>query len=216
MTNQEIANTIWHQITTATKMACGAREAEATKNGLRFIAGGGGPKKWITVTLTPADEYDVKYVRSGTSRNTYAPTTLAKVEGIYVDQLNDIIYDMVNKQSYAVAPSPRKPAVRHSRAEQVDRAITISSAFQIGQEAFHKGRKSVPVLDPALMEFLKAYSAQPGHDDKLFEKLLTAWAKGWNAENLKRARTDMAGGKRRHGKPASVGKLTAELKAALK
>jgi len=199
MTNQEIANTIWHQITVATKMAVGARQAEATKNGLRFVAGGGSPKKWITVRLTAADEYDVEYVRSGTSRNAYEPTTLAKVEGIYVDQLNDIIYDMVNKQSYAVAPPPRKPAVRRSLAERENRLAALTRAFEIGQQAFREGRKSVPILDPALMEFLKAYSGEPGHDDKLFERLLTAWAKGWNAENAKRVRTAFgAGGKKRH------------------
>ena len=56
----------------------------------------------------------------------------------------------------------------------------------------------MPVLDHALMDFLKGYSAQPGHDAKLFEKLLTAWAKGWNTESAKRVRTTMAGGKKRH------------------
>jgi hypothetical protein len=216
MTNQEIANTIWHQITVDTKMACGARQAEATKNGLRFVSGGGSPKKWITVTLTPADEYDVKYVRSGTSRNSYEPTVLAKVEGIYVDQLNEIIYDMVNGGSYAVAPSPRKPAVRRSLAERENRLAALTRAFDIGQQAFRSGLKSVPVLDPALMEFLKAYSGEPGHDDKLFERLLTSWAKGWNTENLKRSRTAFGGGgKKRHAQP-SVGKQVAELNRMLR
>jgi hypothetical protein len=91
-----IATTIWNQISMSTKMACGARKpiGDDKNRQLMFQVGGRTFRK-IVVTLTPADLYDVKLIKI--KRNTIEAITEESHEGIFADQLSEIIYHMVNK-----------------------------------------------------------------------------------------------------------------------
>lgn len=60
----------------------------------------------------------------------------------------------------------------------------IQKAFQLGQEAFKAGKKSVPVFDKNLMNLLK----EKQMEHKPFgasSELLDSWEQGWHQENLK-------------------------------
>ena len=95
MTNTtDIATTTWQQISTMTKMACGAREPVASGNTLRFKVGG--RLRWVEVELTPADTYTVRLVtlRGGKYGER---VVVEELEGVYCDNLSGIVYRVCNK-----------------------------------------------------------------------------------------------------------------------
>ena len=85
---------IWQQISIGTKMACGARKAVAGEGYLHFNVGGSHSEK-IVVKLNVWDTYDVELVKC--SRKSADHKVLESHEGIYCDQLSEVIYHMVNK-----------------------------------------------------------------------------------------------------------------------
>ena len=92
-TNHHPENITWRQITTMTKMACGAKQPVTfDDNGLRFKVGG--RQRWIEVELDASDTYTARLVRM--TRN-YQRVTVEESAGVYVDCLNETIYHMVNK-----------------------------------------------------------------------------------------------------------------------
>jgi len=90
---------IWRQITASTKMACGARDVVVGNNPAlcQFRVGGGRPFQKIVVKLEPTDTYRVEYWsgKDALSMTDGGPKEVKT--GIYVDQLSDVIYHMVNK-----------------------------------------------------------------------------------------------------------------------
>jgi len=82
-----VANIIWGQLSTYTKMACGARNAVADVDALIFKIGG--RLKKIKVTLTPEDLYDIELFQGFNLLHTY--------EGIHVENLNECVYALANK-----------------------------------------------------------------------------------------------------------------------
>lgn len=98
MTQEEISNhpgqIIWKQITVMTKMSCGAREAALIENGIRFKVGGK-PMRFVEVTLSADDTYKVNHFRL--KRNDYSRITVKNSEGVYVSELNETLYDAVNR-----------------------------------------------------------------------------------------------------------------------
>lgn len=87
-----IANTIWQQITLATKMACGARQALGLPDGIQFTVLRSKSTK-IQVTLDPSDTYTVKYIRM----RKFEAIVVEEKSDVYVDNLNEVIYRMCNK-----------------------------------------------------------------------------------------------------------------------
>jgi len=89
------AQIAWKQISTWTKMACGAREAKASENELTFKVHSK-PMRFIQVAYQAGlDLYAVEYFRI--KRGSYQRVTLESLEGVYADQLSETIYHMVNK-----------------------------------------------------------------------------------------------------------------------
>lgn len=76
-------------------MACGARDFVNLGDGIQFVVGGGPgqPRQKIIVKLAANDTYAVEH---GSFRN-LEWRTLGFHEGIYCDQLSDVIYHAVNK-----------------------------------------------------------------------------------------------------------------------
>ncbi len=94
------ATTIWRQIGTGAKMACGLREATATSdNELRMKALRG--RHFVHVTLDPSDTYTVKLVRVKRNRAAGKPlvelVTVESASDVYCDMLDVVIYEMCNK-----------------------------------------------------------------------------------------------------------------------
>lgn len=97
---KEIAKIIRSQIGGATLMACGARDFlygdESNGNAfLMFRVGSGRKKLFIQTTLTFKDDYNVELIEmkdKGLTR-----TVTESVEGLYFDQIGEVIYKMVNK-----------------------------------------------------------------------------------------------------------------------
>jgi hypothetical protein len=89
----EIATTIWQQIPTSTKMACGAREPTADTNCLIFKVLNGSTHR-IKVTLDPYDTYTVELFKQ---KRDYSVSVVEKHEDVYCDMLGEVIYHMVNK-----------------------------------------------------------------------------------------------------------------------
>jgi hypothetical protein len=90
----------WSQLSIGTKMAIGAREPSSTDEGRTLrIRVGGAAKRYITVTLEWTDTYTVKLI--GPPLKADGPDAWCHVyeesSDIYVDQLNDVVYRMVNK-----------------------------------------------------------------------------------------------------------------------
>jgi hypothetical protein len=83
---------IWEQIPLATKMACGAREPFIIDCGIEFRAG---RSLRISVVLEPSDTYKVEAYRI--KRGSYEKVILESIEQVYVDNLGEVIYRMVNK-----------------------------------------------------------------------------------------------------------------------
>jgi len=88
-----VANTIWQQISVATKMACGARQPVASEWGLTFKVGG--LLRYVMVDLDDDDTYSVRHVK--VNRSTYKQTVLESDSGVYADALSEVVYHMVNK-----------------------------------------------------------------------------------------------------------------------
>ena len=92
MTDMTVAKTILEQLG-GNKFAVmtGAKNFMSCGDGLSFkLPGGGGFCKdginYVSITLTPADEYDVVF---GKTRK-FKYTEIKKVEGIYFDQLQEV------------------------------------------------------------------------------------------------------------------------------
>ena len=85
---------IWKQISTATKMACGARDAAYQNEPayIQFTVANGRGKK-IQIMLNPSDLYDVAYIQVGKK----GIKTLEEASDVFVEDLNETIYRMVNK-----------------------------------------------------------------------------------------------------------------------
>lgn len=88
-----IGQTIWDQITTSTKMACGARNAVATHNGIHFNVLKGNKTK-IQVSLDADDTYSVRLIKIGRD---FTINLVESADMVYVDNLNEVIYRMCNK-----------------------------------------------------------------------------------------------------------------------
>lgn len=92
--HEDIANTIWKQLTVHTKMAIGAREPSAGPASLKLKVGGK-PMRYIEIELDRGhDLYNVHFFRL--KRNDYSLVTLAKMKGVGVGELNSVVYDMVH------------------------------------------------------------------------------------------------------------------------
>lgn len=98
----DFARTIWLQISLATKMACGARDAAAgsddqgnrAKLTFRVTISRGQFHK-IVVRYTHADLYDVELWHI--ARKTHECTMIESSDGIYADMLSEVIYRFCNK-----------------------------------------------------------------------------------------------------------------------
>lgn len=103
----QITETIYRQITLGTKMACGARDfvsgddcaIDGICKGMPFLwfrVGGNRKLQKVVVALNLAtDTYNILFI--DINRKTCACTTLEQAEDIYVENMNDVIYRMVNK-----------------------------------------------------------------------------------------------------------------------
>jgi hypothetical protein len=88
---------IWSQISIQTKMACGARQAVGGDDGLHFTVGRSKLTK-VRVTLdTAADLYDVEFLKF--KRGSYMTefTVVESANGIFAEDLSEVVYRMVNK-----------------------------------------------------------------------------------------------------------------------
>jgi len=82
------ANTIWKQIGIMNLMAVGARNVVDLGDGIRFTVLRG--RHVIVVKLTPMDLYAVEFA-------TKAGRSIEFVDGLYGDQLADVIYRMTHR-----------------------------------------------------------------------------------------------------------------------
>ena len=89
------AQIIWKQIPVMTKMACGARKPTTNGDNELTFKVGGKPLRFIRVEYTPDDLYNVTHFR--VKRNDYTQVVLEEANGIYADQLGEVIYNQVNK-----------------------------------------------------------------------------------------------------------------------
>ncbi len=96
-----IGKTIRQQIGIMTLMACGAREFKligienGEKPGLQFRVNKGASRQYIKVILEPNDTYTVISYRL--KRITDEHIDIIDLYDIYCDQLNEIVYKLVNK-----------------------------------------------------------------------------------------------------------------------
>jgi hypothetical protein len=95
MTDMTVANTIWQQIKTDTKMACGARSPVGDTDKVQFnVTITRGVTHKVVVTLDKGtDTYGVQLVRIRGVK----VTTVEEMTGVYVGELNGVIYRMCNK-----------------------------------------------------------------------------------------------------------------------
>lgn len=89
-----IAMRILEQLTVATRMAVGARNFKSGKNSLTFDVGTG-RKKVMIIRLNAHDTYDIELLQMPHGRS--EGKVLEYKEGIYFDQLNEVVYRLVNK-----------------------------------------------------------------------------------------------------------------------
>ncbi len=94
--NEQIARTIFSQISMSTKMACGIRKAVITDNGLMFQVGSGNPMKKIIVKLNSLDYYDVEMGKI-TRKGGLVWKIMETAENVDCFSLSEVIYHMVNK-----------------------------------------------------------------------------------------------------------------------
>lgn len=87
-------NIIWKQLQMTTKMAVGAREAVLTKKGIKFKVERK-PFRYISIDVNSKDLYDVEYFRL--KRKTYQKVSIKKKKDVPVENLNSVVYALVNK-----------------------------------------------------------------------------------------------------------------------
>lgn len=92
------AQVIWQQISTSTKMACGAREPRVDVDGTRpylyfRVTIRSGVRHVIQVWLEPSDTYTVKLL----GQRKFDVKTEEEADDIYCDNLSEVIYRMCNK-----------------------------------------------------------------------------------------------------------------------
>lgn len=99
-TNVDVPKTIWGQIPTMTKMACGLRRPTAiseTELRAKCLRG----RHYIFVKLDPSDTYTVKLVRIKNNRSAgKPPVELVEVvsrSDVYNDMLGEMIYGMTHE-----------------------------------------------------------------------------------------------------------------------
>lgn len=88
-------NTIWDQISTETKMACGARQPVADGSDYLHFQVGGSALRKIVVKLNGLDLYDVELVNI--NRRTCEVKTMRSVQNVDAANLSETIYRMVNR-----------------------------------------------------------------------------------------------------------------------
>jgi hypothetical protein len=89
-----VPDLIWRQITTQTKMACGAKEPFGSKKTLQFqVRINLNQRHKIQVTLEASDTYTVKLYHIRGANVSLKEERL----NVYVDDLNETIYRMCNK-----------------------------------------------------------------------------------------------------------------------
>lgn len=100
----QVAKTILCQIRTGDKWAlaaCGARDYVADENGVTFRVSitSARVRHYITITLTPADTYTVERIYLP-SRGKQANRRIVEetVEGVYCDNLAEIVYSLCHKK----------------------------------------------------------------------------------------------------------------------
>jgi hypothetical protein len=103
----QITGTIFKQITIGTKMACGARDfvggddcsIEGICKGMPFLwfrVGGNRKLQKIVVAYDRrTDAYNILFI--DINRKTYQTTIVEFAEEVYVENMNEVIYRMVNK-----------------------------------------------------------------------------------------------------------------------
>ena len=88
--------TIWDQISTSTKMACGARVAMADGNAyLHFQVGSSRPVRKIIIRLNGLDLYDIELVKI--NNRTFETAVEQTISSVYAEDLSNVIYHMVNR-----------------------------------------------------------------------------------------------------------------------
>jgi len=93
-TDPTVANTIHQQIVHADFWAlpsCGAQAHTYNAKSMTYKVGGG-PMRFITITLNPRDLYDVELFRI--KRGSYDRVTMAEMEDIYADKLASVVRDL--------------------------------------------------------------------------------------------------------------------------
>lgn len=88
-------NIAWSQISIHTKMACGAREPRCSSDGRLSFRVERRPMRFIEVSLTADDLYNVEYLRI--KRGSYTRVSIESVEGVFCEDLSEAIYRLVNK-----------------------------------------------------------------------------------------------------------------------
>jgi hypothetical protein len=91
--SQQIAQTIRTQIGTDALLAISARDFRWITKGLAFRFGSRyGNSTLASITLDPSDTYSVTVTKTPTrGRNAYIPQVVYQVEGIYFDQLPELM-----------------------------------------------------------------------------------------------------------------------------
>ena len=98
------AETIIEQIGAGNRMACGFRDpifsagSPSDDYDVRVTAKVGRASRYIEVTLTLLDVYNVRLIKVPTARaKDQSLKTLESAEGVYAPSLGEVIYKMVNK-----------------------------------------------------------------------------------------------------------------------
>jgi hypothetical protein len=89
------AQIAWRQIPVMTKMACGAREASYSEGGMKLTFKVGRAMRWIEVSYVEGmDLYRIEFIRMA---RPYKRIVMESREGVYAEDMSEIIYRMVNK-----------------------------------------------------------------------------------------------------------------------
>jgi len=92
--SSKIGSTIWKQLHMSTKMSVGARKPALLKRGITFQVHSK-PMRYIEITLSYLDLYDIKYYRL--KRGSYKEIVISEKTMIGVENLNSVVYSLVNK-----------------------------------------------------------------------------------------------------------------------
>ena len=86
-----IANTIWSQISTSTKMACATRNPLSLGTGdsahIRFKVGG--RSRYVEISLDPTDTYTVRYFQVKRSNDR---VVISETSGVFAENLSETVY----------------------------------------------------------------------------------------------------------------------------